>query len=1000
MIKHTTLPLLIVLLNATDVRAQQPDSSRAKYNFNADWLVSVGDASGAEAVAYSDAAWKRVTLPYAWNEDSAFKVSIAELPVGVAWYRKYFRLPKQAAGKKVFLEFEGIRQGGEFYLNGEWIGRSDNGVMAFGFDITDKVKVAPAENVLAARIDNSWNYRGKDPDSGFQWNDRNFYANYGGINKNVYLHITDKLYQTLPLYSNLRTTGVYIYAKDYDIQGKSATLTVETQVKNDYAEPRMFSYEVSIINLQGKLLQHIHGDETTLASGETKIVSAGARVSDLIFWSWGYGCLYDVVTTLKVGWAPVDTVVTRTGFRKLEFGKGVMKLNGRTLHLRGYAQRSTDEWPAVGSCVPPWMSDFSNGLMVESGANLVRWMHVTPPKQAVESCDRVGLMQAMPAGDSEKDVSDKRWTQRVMLMRDAIIYNRNNPSIVFYEGGNNQISEAHIAELKALRDQYDPHGGRAIGSRNMLDSQVSEYGGEMLYINKSTGKPMWMMEYSRDEGFRKYWDDWSPPFHKDGDGPLHKGEPALSYNRNQDSHAIENVVRWFDYWHERPGTGERVNAGGVNIYFSDSQTHFRGAANYRCSGEVDAMRLPKEGFFAHQVMWDGWVDAEQPRIHIVGHWNYEAGVKKPIYVVSSAEKVELFINGASNGFGEQSSRFLYTWNDVLFQAGEIKAIGYDVHGKRLCETIVKTAGAPVAIRLTPHTGQAGLRADGADLALVDVEVVDAQGQRCPTALNLIAFDLQGPAEWRGGLAVGTNNFILAKELPVECGINRVILRSQPQAGKIVLAARAAGLKSARVELVSASFPAADGLSRTLPDAGVVVRLDRGPTPAVDSVNPTRKNIRIVSATAGSNAEQVAQAFDDNERTGWKSDGKKGTAWVAFELERQATLSEITLKLGGWRNKSYPIRVSVDGKAAYLGNTPKSLGYVTLSLASARGKTVRVELVGSIDEKDAFGLVEVTGKKLEDANAGGAKGVLEIIEAEIYEPLVVRDVPASRKKGKE
>ena len=71
-------------------------------------------------------------------------------------------------------------------------------------------------------------------------------------------------------------------------------------------------------------------------------------------------------------------------------------------------------------------------------------------------------------------------------------------------------------------------------------------------------------------------------------GPLHNGENASSYNRNQDSHAIEDVVRWYDYWRERPGTGTRVSSGGVNIIFSDSNTHFRGAENYRRSGEVDA----------------------------------------------------------------------------------------------------------------------------------------------------------------------------------------------------------------------------------------------------------------------------------------------------------------------------------------------------------------------------------------------------------------------------
>ena len=989
--KRTTVVLLLagaaLLPPATKAETFVPPTSpRATYNFNPGWRLFVGDSTNASTAEFDDSAWKPVTLPHAWNEDSAFKVSIHDLPTGIAWYRKHFKLPADAAGKKVFLEFQGIRQGGEFYLNGELIGRSENGVMAFGFDTTDKLKPAPAENVLAARIDNSWRYHEEETGSGFEWNDNNFYANYGGINKNVFLHITDKLHQTLPLYSNLKMLGVYVFAQDFDIQGKSAKVTAEAEVKNEYAEPKKFSYEVAINDADGKLVQTIQGDEETLAPGETKIVSASARVSNLNFWSWGYGYLYDVATTLKVDGKAMDTVVTRTGFRKTEFGGGMLKLNDRTIHLKGYAQRSTDEWPGVGSAVPPWMSDFSENLMVESGANLVRWMHVTPWKQSVEACDRVGLMQAMPAGDSEKDVDGRRWQQRIELMRDAIIYNRNNPSIVFYECGNNQISEEHMAEMKAVRDQYDPHGGRAIGYRNMLDSKVAEYGGEMLYINKSAGKPMWMMEYSRDEGLRKYWDDWTPPYHKDGDGPsAPKGENPAPYNRNQDSHAVENVVRWFDYWHERPGTGERVNAGGVNIYFSDSQTHYRGAADYRCSGEVDAMRLPKDGFFAHQVMWDGWVDPK-PGIHIIGHWNYDAKVVKPIHVVSSADKVELFVNGQSKGFGEQSSHFLYTWKDIQFQPGEIQAVGYDAIGKKLCEAAIKTAGDPVAIKLTPHTGSDGLRADGADMALVDVEVVDASGNRCPTALNLIKFDLDGPAEWRGGIAVGTNNFILSKELPVECGINRVILRSLPNAGKVALSARSEGLKSTSIELVSSPFPATDGLAKALPAAGLAARLNRGPAPPGDSVTPTRKTVRIIGATAGANAGQAKAAFDDNESTGWKNDGKRPTAWIQFELERPANVSEVVLKLGGWRSKSYPLRISVAGKEAYSGSTSKSLGYVTLPLKPTHGQTVRLELVGVMDEKDEFGLVEVSGKKLPDSAGKGSSGRLEVIEAEFYEPL--------------
>ena len=518
------------------------------------------------------------------------------------------------------------------------------------------------------------------------------------------------------------------------------------------------------------------------------------------------------------------------GFRKTEFRNGYLMLNDRAIQVKGYAQRTTNEWPAIGLSVPAWLSDYSNRLMVESNANLVRWMHVTPWKQDIESCDRVGLMEAMPAGDSEGDVTGRRWEQRIEVMKDAIIYNRNNPSIIFYECGNKGITEVHMQQMKKIRDEYDQFGGRAIGAREMLDSKTAEYGGEMLYINKSATKPLWQMEYSRDEGLRKYWDEYTPPFHKAGTGPLYKGQPAPEYNHNQDTHAIENVNRWFDYWNERPGTGTRVNGGGVNIIFSESNTHYRGEDNYRHSGEVDAMRIPKDGFYAHKVIWNGWVDNDKYDIHILGHWNYTKGIVKNIYVVSTADKVELFVNGASKGIGQRSNHFLYTFKDIAWTPGIIKAIGYDIKGKIVCETNHETAGEPYAVKLSQIKSPVVFKADGADLALIEVEVIDAKGNRCPTALNMINFNLSGPAEWRGGIAQGTDNYILSKALPVECGVNRIIVRSISTAGEIVLKATSKGLKASSISITSTPIKTSNGLSTLLPSDGLTSYLGKGPNP--------------------------------------------------------------------------------------------------------------------------------------------------------------------------
>ncbi|KAL4742861.1 beta-galactosidase [Aspergillus similis] len=887
-----------------------PANARKKYNFNQNWRVYVGDAEGAEKSSFDDGGWKEVTTPYAWNENDAFRVSIANLSTGIAWYRKHFKLPSTSREDKVFLEFEGIRQAGEFYLNDKWIGRSENGVMAFGFDITDTVTYNDT-NVLAARIDNDWAYREIETDTPYQWNDRNFYANYGGINKNVFLHVTDRVYQTLPLHSSLNTTGVYVYAQDIDIPSKSVTVTAEAEVRNEHKTPKTFSFRVEIDNLEGNRIGLIEGDSYTLKVNETKVIHASANFRDIEFWSWGYGYLYRVRTSLVSNGKAIDTVTTLTGFRKTEFENGMFKLNGRALHIKGYAQRSTNEWPALGSTVPPWLSDFSNELVLSSNGNLIRWMHVTPWKQDVESLDRLGILQALPAGDSESDSDGRRWEMRVELMRDAIIYNRNNPSVIFYEAGNAGISEEHMKEMKELRNIYDPHGGRAVGSREMLDSEVAEYGGEMLYINKGSRIPFWQMEYSRDEGLRKYWDDYSQPYHLDGDGPLYNGDDASSYNRNQDSHAIEDVERW-------------VNAGGVNIIFSDSNTHHRGAENYRRSGEVDPVRLPKDGWYAHQVMWDSWVDIEKVSGHIIGHWNYNATTTKDIFVISTAERVELILNDNSLGWGKQSSRFLYTFSNVTWEAGTLKAFGYSDGEEKVLLDQKKTSGAPSSIRLTSRTAPDGFVANGADIALVDVEVVDEDGQRVPIALNEIDFTLSGEATWRGGIAQGHENYILSKTLPVENGINRVLLRSTTQAGKVILRAASGELKSASNTL-------------TTKESYVV----------------SRRAVEVLNVTAGSAENNSTASIDDNEETTWRSDSDQDTAWIEYSWDELVNVSQLVLKLRSFRTERYPIKVSVGDTIVFKGTTPTSLGYVTLDLNATMGESLKV----AMDEDDDLGIVE-------------------------------------------
>lgn len=985
------------LLGALALFSALGAEARETYNFNSNWRI--------------DKQKKEVTLPHAWNEDEAFRVSTYETTTGVVWYRKSFKLPANAKGKKVFIEFEGARQAAEVFLNGKRLGISENGTMAFGFDLTPYIK--EGKNLIEVKTDNDWNYKEQATGSKIQWHTKAFNVNYGGLPKNVWLHVTDNVYQTLPLFSNLGTSGVYIYGKNHDVDGHSVTVCAESQVKNETNQDVEKACTVIVEEMNGKEVARFQGKPVTIPAHGMATVTAQKKVEGIHFWSWGYGYLYKVKTIVGD-----DVVTTTTGFRKTDYKQGMFYLNNRVMMIHGYAQRTTNEWPGVGQSVPAWVSDYSNDLFVKSGGNLVRWMHTCPWKQDVESCDRVGLLQAMPAGDAEHDVDGRRWVQRLETMRDAIIYNRNNPSVIFYECGNQRITAQHMREMKALRNQFDPHGGRAIGCREMLDQPEAEYGGEMLYVNKSDTKPMWMMEYCRDEGLRWYWNSWSYPYHQEGDGPLYRNASAASYNHNSDEFVAECVRRWYDYWLERPGSGTKVNSGGTKIVFSDTQSHGRSADNYRVSGVVDPLRIPKDAFFAHQVMWDGWVDDLTPRTYIVGHWNYDKDFVVPtVYVVSNADSVVLRQGNKVISPASHNYRFLYTFKNVKYENGKLEALAYDKQGNLVSQDSKETAGTPASLKLTPIVNPTGWKADGNDLSLVQVEVVDKEGRRCPLDNRVVKWTVKGNAEFLGGIAknkpfnIATNqasltsvnigeegknanwkadfkatlNHARCDTLPVECGINRIILRSLNKSGDIMVIAQAEGLPQAQLKLTSHPVAVENGLTSYMPSDGLKPRLERGETPKGPSFKQWRKEVAIIEAKAGS-GNDVTNSFDTYENTAWESAGRIDSAWVSYTLCEKTKIDELCMKMKDFRSTSYPIAVFADGEKVWEGWTPKSLSFIHIPLKNAPvAQTYTIRMVGESTTKDAFGAIKEMDSKNDEKKVSGRRA-LKIIEVEFLKNM--------------
>ncbi|MDF2935327.1 MAG: hypothetical protein K0Q90_700 [Paenibacillaceae bacterium] len=910
------------------------------YNFNYEWKFKLADAFPlADALAawkdeagryfyekeYNEQSWETVGLPHTYNDKDLFVDRIKDAGSGqkrtFSFYRKWFRLPATHSGKKVLIEFEGIRQTCYLYINGKMAGYYEAGVAPFAFDLTPYMDY-DGDNLVAIATD-STSTRDLDylvaetpnhpeavpgafidsltglesiPESArsvrYFWNCNDFNPSVGGLTKNIRLHVKPKLYITLPVYSNLQTKGVYIYGTDYDIQQQKAIIHSHAEIRNETGFGKSVMLESIIYDHKGNETGRFASDialipaaqlpaappltitpedayqkvgerylplsedkvaPTAVESVQVTVVKHAAPVSGLRFWSPDDPYLYTVHTRLILDGEVLDTIKTVTGFRKVSYdGDHGLMINDTQVWLTGYAQRSSNEWAAVG--IPTdWLRDVDAKLIRESNANHIRFMHVAASPADIRSCDRYGVVCTQPAGDKEQENFGRQWDQRMEVMRDIIIYFKNNPSILFWEAGNNSINLEHMREMRLLKEKLDPDGGRFMGCRTLNTEEVvreAEYVGTML--NRHAGRfqsvkmPVTETEYLREEAPRRVWDDFSPPDYDYDNLWLGLGgrkQPGGDcYDLTSEELSLYTARGYAEFFNDRIGgaSGKNFYAAAAALCWTDSAQHGRQAAseNARMSGRVDPVRIKKQSFEAFRT-----IQSPVPAVKIIGHWNYpredghnyryalkefdgtywrktgEFGFRNPkdktVYVLGSysVAKVELYINGKAAGVCDKPvDTFVFPFEHIdITQSGAITAKAYDYQGKQVAVDTIETASAPSRLRLAAFTGDCGLLADGTDIAYVDVEVLDDQGRLCPLAYDRIDFSLEGEGIFLCGYNSGRFNgfgkedsVIHQSHVYAECGNNRVFIRSTRSTGEIRLTARMQGLPAETIVIQSHS----------------------------------------------------------------------------------------------------------------------------------------------------------------------------------------------------
>lgn len=807
------------------------------FNLNVDWkfakctgqpkdkdeAVAWFSQGGKSVLApdFDDSAWEMVSIPHPVNAHDSYdgrSVDAGEVSQFRGWmaYRKTFVKPMD--GAKFFLEFETVRQSIYVYVNGKYCGGYEIGTAPTAYDVTDAMK--DGENLITVITENTAMRGTKYYMQSIHWNGADFNPVQGGLVGNVTLNVKkNPSYITLPYYATLKTTGVYVWADDFEIdenRGGSATVHVEAEMVGEGD----IEFEVNG--------QHVKG--------------GAGKIKNLVFWDPDHPHLYDVTVKMVKGGKVLDEVVVTTGFRKVEYDKdrGLI-INGKPFWLPGYAQRSTDSWAAIG--IPPeWMQDYDANLIRRSGANFIRWMHISPKPAPVRACDKAGVVNVCPAGDKENETHGEAWEWRVMAMEAALVYFRNSPSIIFWEAGNNQISGEHMRQMRLLKEKFDPHGYRFMGCRTISKPEQiaeAEYVGTMIYRHDDAAfksmqqlnryLPMMETEYCRDESAGRLWDRYTPPDFDFVCTRLASGAKQTGYNcydETQEDFALANGSLGggypYFYGNRASGNGKKYYAACAMLCWTDCNQHGRNSntENCRSSGRVDAVRLPKENFYVHQVMY-----AQKPKIKILGHWNYpkltdgnywyREKIKTPdgkeiapigerkqrdplhkdviVFASLQCASVELFVNGKSKGKCEKpTGMFDFHFPDInVTEAGYVEAKAYDEKGNIIATDRIDTAGEAAKMTMKVQTGPQGLLADGADIAFVTLKMLDANGTQLPLCCDKITFTLEGDAKFMGGWNSGT----MDEKSPIgkdwvnfENGMTRVFIKAGRTAGKIKLTA--------------------------------------------------------------------------------------------------------------------------------------------------------------------------------------------------------------------
>lgn len=805
-------------LDRLSPRKESPPDAHVdrRSNFDRQWKFIKGDMPNAQSPQFDDGAWSVLDLPHDWSIEGPFDEQApaggagAYLPTGIGWYRKQFTLPRATAGKRIALQFDGVYQRSEVWINGVSLGMRPYGFITFSYDLTPHLNPPGKLNQVAVRVDNS-----------LQPNCR-WYSG-SGIYRHTWLIVTEPVH--------LAMWGIVV--RTPAISAESADVEVSARLLNEGERDAGCDLLIEIIGPDGAVVQQATAPQSIPHAGETTFVQT-LKVAKPALWSSASPHLYTARCTLQTQGRQLDRDTTTFGIREIQFDvdKGFL-LNGEHVKLNGVCIHG--DGGAVGTAVPERVWERRLQLLQEMGCNAIRLSHNPPAPELLDLLDRMGFLVMDEAFDEWKQPKGQtklygyhkyfdEWSARdlsAMLERD-----RNHPSIVIWSAGNE------------VPDQTDPHGPETLQAlkdiiRQKDPTRLVTVACDQIASEPKAASPEFLEKL--DVVGYNYVDRWRDRREKYYSIDRHdypnrrfigtestalygaRGVYAVDQSNSLFFERASNTQIEVEQQQKFIRTYDYVSGDFIWVgidYLGESRWPSKLAA----TGALDTCGFRKDNFYFYQSVW-----TDAPVLHIYPHWNWAGneGQVIPVTCYTNCDTVELFLNGKSFGtkgyafprpgmvgrYGNypprarelQTTADLHLTWDVPYQPGKLTAVGKK-NGQVIRTVDVQTTGAPAKLALT--SDRQSILTSPSDVAHITVQILDQAGRAVPTANDDIAFSIQGE-----GRILGVDNGqpdshegYKANQRRAFNGMALVILQSTGRPGSITLSASSPSLAPAQLKI--------------------------------------------------------------------------------------------------------------------------------------------------------------------------------------------------------